>query len=264
LYVLDMYRFLIQGAAFLPPAILKHLDVRAGFDKGRLYRVVPEGFRRPRPPRLGQASTAELVALLEHANGWHRDTASRLLYQRQDRAAGAPLKNKPATAKSPLGRMHALYALDGLKALDVTTVLHGLRDDDPRVREHALRLAEPFASAAEVQSRLAQMCDDPDLRVRYQLAFSLGAVRGEMPTQALVKLAGRNGGDSWFRLAILSSVNGRAAEVLRRLLADREFRAAPQGRPLLLALAAVIGRANRADEIAALVQGLDALPAGEQ
>jgi putative heme-binding domain-containing protein len=175
-----------------------------------------------------------------------------------------PLQKLAAAAKSPLGRMHALYALDGLKALDVGTVLHGLRDDDPRVREHALRLAEPFASAAEVQTRLEQLCDDPDPRVRYQLAFSLGAVRGARPTQALVKLARRDGGDAWVRLAVLSSVNGRAAEVFRRLLADGEFRAAPHGRPFLLALAAVIGRTNRADEIAALARELDALPAGEQ
>ena len=60
--------------------------------------------------------------------------------------------------------MHALYALDGLKALDVATVLHGLHDPDARMREHALRLAESFESAPEVRSRLEQMGNDPDLR----------------------------------------------------------------------------------------------------
>src|SRR5438552_16267024 len=134
--------------------------------------------------------------------------------------------------------MHALYALDGLKALDAAAVLHGLHDPDSRVREHALRLAEPFESAPEVRARLEQMGDDPDLRVRYQLAFSLGAVRGEMPSRALVKLARRDGADSWFRLAVLSSINGRAGEVSRMLLADQEFRAAAYGRALLAGLAA--------------------------
>ena len=157
-----------------------------------------------------------------------------------------------------------MYALDGLKALDVATVVHGLHDPDAHVREHALRLAESFESAPEVRSRFEQMGDDPDLRVRYQLAFSLGAVRGEMPSRALVKLARRDGADSWFRLAILSSINGRAGEVFRMLLADQEFRAAAHGRELLAALASVIGAANRSDEVAALAQGLDALPEGEQ
>jgi putative heme-binding domain-containing protein len=259
-----MYRYLIEATEFMPPGIVKHLDVGAGFDRGRLYRIVPEGFRRPGPPRLGRAPTGELVALLEHPDGWHRDTASRLLYQRQDGSAVAPLRKLAFGGTTPLGRMHALYALDGLKALDVTAVLRGLHDPDSRVREHALRLAEPFESTPEIRARLERTTDDPDLRVRYQLAFSLGAVRGEMPGRALVKLARRDGGDPWFRLAILSSVNGRAGEVSGLLLADREFRATAHGRELQSALAAVIGGANRADEVAALARGIDALPRGEE
>ena len=44
LYVIDMYRELIEGAAFLPPQSLKHLDVASGIDRGRIWRIVPEGF----------------------------------------------------------------------------------------------------------------------------------------------------------------------------------------------------------------------------
>src|SRR5213080_2679855 len=100
-------------------------------------------------------------------------------------------------------------------------------------------------------NRLEHMTDDPDPSVRYQLAFSLGGVRGEMPNRALVTLARRDGRDSWFRLAILSSVNGRAGDVFRLALADKEFRGVAHGRQLLTGLAAVIGSANRPDEIAA-------------
>jgi putative membrane-bound dehydrogenase-like protein len=264
LYVVDMYRNLIEGAAFLPPAIVKHLDVSGGFDKGRLYRIVPEGFHRRRTPRLGKATTAELVALLEHANGWHRDTASRLLYQRQDRAAVAPLRRLAAGSRSPLGRMHALYALDGLKALDADMVLHGLRDPDAHVREHALRLAEQFAFDPEVRAQLVRMTDDPVLGVRYQLAFSLGAVPGDLPNHALARLARRDGGDPWCRLAVLSSVNTRAGDVFRLVLGDRDYRATDHGREMLGALATLIGSANRPKEVAAAVGGLNALPDGEE
>src|SRR5262249_24463076 len=159
-YVIDMYRNLIQGAAFLSPAIVKHLDVGGGFDMGRLYRVVPEGFRQPKQPRLSKATTAELVALLAPPNGWHRDTASRLLYHRQDQAAVPALKKLAAESDSPLGRLHALYALAGLKALDAATVLRGLCDPDAHVREHAVRLAEPFESSPEIRARLEQLTDD--------------------------------------------------------------------------------------------------------
>src|SRR5262249_25596976 len=126
LLVLDMYRELIEGAAFLAPIILKHIDVDGGIDKGRIYRIAPEAFKQPKPPRLGQATTAELVALLEHKNGWHRDTASRLLYQRQDPAAIVPLKKLAAESKTALGRLHALYALAGLNALESPQVLKAL------------------------------------------------------------------------------------------------------------------------------------------
>jgi len=264
LHVIDMYRELIEGAAFLPPQILKHMDVSAGVDRGRIYRIVHEDHKRRAAPRLGKAATAELVALLENANGWHRDTASRLIYQRQDAAAVAPLRKLAAESKSPLGRLHALYALDGLKRLEETVLLRALDDAEPRVREHALRLAERFASSPAIRARLEQMVTDADLRVRYQLAFSLGQFPGDLPTRNLVTLAKSDGKDAWFRLAILSSSNGRAGNLFRLVLADRKLRDETHGKSLLEALAAQIGAAGKKDELAAVVQGLDGLTDAEK
>jgi putative membrane-bound dehydrogenase-like protein len=264
LYIVDMYRELIEGAAFLPPQVLKHLDVSRGINRGRIYRIVPENFKRRPMPKLGKATTAELVALLEHANGWHRDTAARLLYQRQDRSAVEPLKRMAAASRSSLGRTHALYALAGLSALDTALVLQGLDDADPHVREQALRLAETFEAAPAIRARLEQMTGDPDLRVRYQLAFTLGSVQGTMPNQALARLARRDGGDPWFRLAVLSSVNGRSGEVFRLLISDKDFRSGSSGRALLSELAGQIGAANRANEVAAVIKAIDLLPGEEQ
>ena len=155
LWIIDMCRELIEGAAFLPPRILEHLDVASGVDRGRIWRVVPEGQRPNRRAVRGKATTAELVALLEHPNGWHRDTASRLLYQRQDQVAVPRLRKLAIHSKTPLGRAHALSALAGLGALDPDLVLVGLSDPEPHVRELALRLAEPFCRVeARVQDRL--------------------------------------------------------------------------------------------------------------
>lgn len=271
-YVVDMYRELIEGAAFLPPIILKHMDVGAGLDRGRIYRIVPDGLKRPPLPQLGKVSTAELVALLEHPNGWHRDTAARLLYQRQDAAAVAPLKKLAVGSKSSRGRVLALYALAGLNKLDHALVLRGLDDAEPRAREHALRLAERFESIPAIRAKLERMADDPDVNVRYQLAFSLGEVQGEMPTRALAALARRHAapadkddgqGSTWFRLAILSSTHDRAGGLFRLLIADREFRAQASGRALLGSLAAQIGMGGRADEVAEVMKGMHALAESE-
>jgi putative membrane-bound dehydrogenase-like protein len=264
LYVIDMNRELIETIVSLPPQILKHLDVASGVDHGRIYRIVPEGFKQPKIPKLGDATTPELVALLEHPNGWHRDTASRLLYQRQDRAAVAPLKKMAAESKVALGRAHALWALDGMQALDAATVLHALGDDEPRVREQALRLAERFASEPTVRDRLVKMTDDADLRVRYQLAFSLGELRGEEATRALARLARRDGADPWFRLAILSSSDDRAGGLFQLLAVDRDLRSTEPGRSLLSELASEIGAADRKADVGAAVKAIEDVPDAEK
>src|SRR5262245_16354934 len=113
LYIADMYREIIEALG-IPEEIAKHLDFDAGADMGRIYRVVPDGFKQPPAPRLSRASLEELVATLEHPNGWHRDTAARLIYERNDRTAAPMLVKLVTQSKSPLGRLHALYALNGL------------------------------------------------------------------------------------------------------------------------------------------------------
>lgn len=260
LYVVDMYRELIEGGAFLPPQLLKLVNVAGGIDRGRIWRIVPDGFTRRKPPQFGKATTAELVALLEHPNGWHRDTAARLLYQRQDQAAIAPLRKMANESKSPLGRMHAMHALDGLGALGSDQVIGALGDPDSRVREHALQLAERVGLSAELSRKLQALVNDPDPRVRYQLAFSLGAWPGDTSVSLLTRLAVKDGENPWVRLAILCSVNERGGAVFTALLGNPAYRATAGGKALLLALVAQIAAANRADEMAQVVRAIDAIP----
>jgi len=265
LYVIDMYRELIEGAAFLPPELLKHVDVAGGIDRGRIWRIVPTDFKRPKPPRLGNATTAELVALLEHPNGWHRDTASRLLYARQDKdAAVSALQQLTRESKSPLARMHALHALQGLKSLTSIEVIATLGDPHPRVREHALRLAEHFGLSAGLAKRFESLVNDLDPRVRYQLAFTLGSYRQESTTKLLARLALKDSDSPWMRLAVLCSARERGAAVFALLLADSDYRTSGGGKILLNALATQTGAANQKDEITTLVKAIDALPDSEK
>jgi putative membrane-bound dehydrogenase-like protein len=268
LYVVDMYRELIEGAAFLPPQLLKFVDVAGGIDRGRVWRVAPTKFERPRQPQLGKATTAELVALLESQNGWTRDTAARLLYQRQDKAAVEPLRRLAKESKSPLARTHALRALDGLQALARPLVTSALADESPRVREHALRLVDGFDLAAQsdplLMLRLKQLVNDPDARVRYQLAFTLGSIQATYPRALLAELAKRDGESAQVRFAILCSAKRHSALLFTELLADEKFRATAGGKSLLVALVAQTAGANRPDELADVVKALDALPGAEK
>ena len=258
LYVLDMYRELIEGAAFVAPQILKHMDPSAGADKGRIYRIAPDGFKFQAAPRLGDLATVELVKLFEHANVWHRDTASRLIYQRQDRAAVAPLKDLVQNSKSPLAQIMALYSLRGLNALEPALLLT-LKPAESKAREEILKLAEMYAGDADVREAVIAMADDADLRVRYQTAFTLGAFSGELATRGLARLTASDGANSWMQVAILSSIGNRRGEFLATLLKDAEARKSPHVRAIMGIVASQIGAANAQDDIALFVQQLDLL-----
>ncbi|MGE5194688.1 MAG: PVC-type heme-binding CxxCH protein, partial [Deltaproteobacteria bacterium] len=261
LYIIDVYREVIEHPASLPPVIKKHLDLTSGRDRGRIYRVVAEGFKQRKLPRLGSASTAELVAALGHRNGWHRDTAARLLYERQDREAIGPLKKNAASCPLPEGRMHALYVLAGLKSLTADVLLPRLADEHPRVRENAVRLAELLAAdSPEIRERLVTLTGDKDPRVRYQLAFTLGFLPAAGRTAALAKILKRDGGDRWVRLAAFSSLAEGAADVLTELAGDAPYRASATGRTVLAELASLIGVAARQNEVLAVLKVLDGFP----
>ena len=80
-----------------------------------------------------------------------------------------------------------------------------------------LRLAERFvADNLGLRLALRAMANDPQLRVRYQLAFSLGALRPGTPlrNELLLQLLQRDGRNPWFRLAIQSSLGAGAGHVI--------------------------------------------------
>ena len=253
LYIADMYREVIEHPWSLPPSIKKLLDLNSGNDRGRIYRVVPDGYRQPRLPRLGKASTRELVATLEHDNGWHRDTAARLLYERQDKAAVPLLVKLMEKSKSPLARMHALYALDGLGALKEVQVLTALNDSDATVREHAIKLSEKLfpngVPSAKLLAKLEELAGDPAVTVRYQLAFTLGEVKGPARIAPLAIIAKRDLDSSWTQAAILSSLAEGAGELFTKLSADANVTGSRDGQEFLRQVGILIGSKNRKEEI---------------
>lgn len=183
LYIADMYREIIEHPWSLPDSIKKHLDLNSGNDRGRIYRVVAENFQQRPRPQLSLLSTPELAALLEHPNGWHRDTAARLLYQRQDLSA-VPELERLATGTGLTGRVHALYALSGLAALQERHVIQAMRAAEPEFRVHGVRLSERFGvspSTALVEALTtvanASAPGAPFLFVDFQLAWTLGQIK---------------------------------------------------------------------------------------
>jgi putative membrane-bound dehydrogenase-like protein len=266
LYVADMYREVIEHPDSLPPIIKKHLDLNSGFDRGRIYRIAPKGFRARSMPDLGAMSPDELVSLLDHANAWHAETAQRLLFERADDDATPALRRLASDATAKTGRVRAMYVLRSYGALTEEDVVTGLDDESAEIRRHAVRLSESFSEpSGELQRKLAKLTRDPDPEVRYQLAFTLGTWDWPGRTGALADLARRDSRDPWMRAALMTSLHAGAGEVIGRLLADAEYAAEPGGGKFLGLLARQAGIGGDAADVQACVRTLDALPqAGER
>ncbi|MEM1247004.1 MAG: c-type cytochrome [Acidobacteriota bacterium] len=195
LTVIDMYRGILQHrqyvTTFLRKQILeRQLDRPLGL--GRIYRIV----REDRPidhsrPRL--ATMEDRLEALEHANGWHRDTAQRLLVEAEDPASIAPLR-KLAQSGARLPRVHALWTLHGLQSagvsgLDLPLVRTALESPDAPVRQTALRLIDGLSTAdrQELEGPLRTMLS-ADVAEAQRAAFALGDIDSDSARAALVKL----------------------------------------------------------------------------
>ncbi len=258
LYIVDMYREVIEHPWSIPEAIKKHIDLNSGSNRGRIWRVVPENFKRPALPKFATLSSAQLAGHLDHPNGWVRETAARLLYERADRRAAAAIENVLSRSPSPLGRIHALYALDGLLALNNQHLLTALGDADERVREHAIKLCEGPLAGGSGQSalgpRLLAMTTELPPRVRFQLALTLGEVRSPARAKALAELIRHDADNPLMRAAVLNSLTDGAGEVFNALVHDVRFRGKPGSDEFLRQLAELIGARNVHGEVRAVLE----------
>jgi putative membrane-bound dehydrogenase-like protein len=223
IWVADMYRKVLEHPHWLPPGWEKAVDVRAGHDRGRIYRVYPADKEPRRWPRLDRLDTAGLVALLDSTNGWLRDKAQQMLVRRRDPAAVAALEEKAQRA-SALGRLHALCTLDGLGSLKPRVLVRALGDTHPGVRRHAVRLSETAAARVPaVEAALLKRVDDPDPFVLVQLAYTLGTWDTTACGKALGRLLRQRTGDPYLVAAALSSLTGKnLAAVVKAVLASPE------------------------------------------
>lgn len=201
LHICDMYREVIEHPWSIPDEIKKHIDLNNGNDRGRIYRIVPEGWQRTkgeeRRGNIAGASTKKLVMLLSHPNGWHRDTAQRLLFERQDKAA-VPMLEKTLSEDNTLAKLHAMNALESLGALTAAHVVRAAKDNDAQVREAALRRVSKLDEAT-----LASLAADTSPRVRFQAA--LAAPKTPSRDGWLAKMARQGLNGKWMEAAVLGN-----------------------------------------------------------
>jgi putative membrane-bound dehydrogenase-like protein len=258
LYVVDMYRAVIEHPEFMPAELKTRPDLTLGRDRGRIWRIVPDA---PSPaaarPRLSNASARELAALLAHPGGWWRTTARRLLLDRPD--AEQPLLSAAVESPQAQARMLALWLLSARGELSAELAVRMLTDPHPRVRENAAQVAETFLAGPQadfVGVRLAALASDPDPAVRYHAALALGAWRDPRALTALADIAAAGADDPWTRAAVAAGLAGRAGRLLSLLMADRLGEPAPDRLRLVRDLGELLGAGRDPAEIAAALTDL--------
>jgi putative membrane-bound dehydrogenase-like protein len=238
LYVVDFYRELVEHPLYVADEKLRaEVNWRHGSERGRIWRILraeKSALAAERRPQLSGASSDELVNLLGHPVGWWRNTAQRLLVERQDRTAVPQLRALLADSRSPLARLHALHTLDGLDAIGATnspgddsadadtlalddpSLRHALKDADPHVRQHAVRLA---ALRKKNVDELLDLANDLDSCVRFQLALAIGPSNDPRAASALATLLERDDSPA-LRRALMCGIGRNPWPLMRELLED--------------------------------------------
>jgi hypothetical protein len=223
IYIVDMHRGIIQHKAY----ISQYLSEQLGNKKldtlqnaGRILKVVSKTNKLNSIPDLSKASSKDLVALLSHPNGWLRDRSQQLLIQKNDKTivkdliALTKINNDFSTA------IHALYVLDGLKALTFGTLTEVIKQSkQPEVIAHALGLSELFASVQNSSSMkalciqlLSQNNDVTDLYLAYSLNNWLKADNTFLTI--LSQIEKKHAEKRIYQEAIVSSVEGKEEQYL--------------------------------------------------
>jgi putative membrane-bound dehydrogenase-like protein len=210
LWIVDMYRQVIEHPRWIPSNRLAQLDVRAGDNKGRIYRV----YRKDGPPRrirnLTKLPTPELALALDSPSGTERDRVHRELLNRDDRTALSNLRQLASKDSRPSVRVQAAFAIDSLAGMtpqELGDRLH--RESDPQARAGLLRLAGHTPNVLmEIQGGLR----DDDMSVRFQAVLAMHG--HDAAAQHLLQMLPEAATNLWMRSALLSSSAACAGKLL--------------------------------------------------
>lgn len=170
IWVIDFYSFIIQHnpTPNLQSAGIEATTGRGGAYQtennlrdqkhGRIYRVVWKDGHRSPVKSLAKATVSEWVEALDSGNQFWSLTAQGLIVDGKETNAVPALRKRVRSGSGGTGAIHALWALEGLGALDKETHQAALLARDPALRRNAVRALPPnevgrqlFFSSAVIQ-----------------------------------------------------------------------------------------------------------------
>lgn len=222
LYVVDMYRAVIEHPQFMPTELKSRPDLLLGRDRGRIYRIHGTAVGPHKPVNLAETGSLTLIGLLGDRDAWIRETAARLLLERRDSSVRDKLITVARASDSPLAQVHALWLLQGLGLLEPKNVVSALSSSDADVRRQGVKLAAAWMDQEDVRESVRKLADDDECQVRFQVALSLAPAHSQADEEALWKIMRQDISDLWIRRAITIASGARADELVLRLLNQAE------------------------------------------
>ena len=255
LYVVDYYRQIIEHPEWMGEEVVKSGELYNGHDRGRIYRITSTNSKTAdwtKGLKLGDFSNEQLVEQLSNKNGWWRLNAQRLLLDRKDKAIVPALEKMAQQTNSPLGRLHALWTLEGMHELKPEIIQQALKDPVVGIRKNAIQLAELHLESPGLQQVLLSLQDDPDAKVRFQLLCTLGSIDKPEALQVRNKLLFRDINDKWVQFGALSGSIYHTASLLDVVL-DSFRKAVPAHASMVQRLSAITASGKNTSGIHQLI-----------
>ncbi len=256
IYVVDYYRQIIEHPEWMAEDVVKSGELYNGVDKGRIYRITPKGtkpYGLSKELKSADLSNAQLIKRLADPNIWWRRNAQRLLIDRNASSEVLALEQMVVTEKNAVGRLHALWTLEGLGLLKPSVIISALKDQTAGVRENAVKLSEAFEDDLAIRNALYSLKDDRNAKVRFQLLCTLGFIDTEESAQAREKLLFKDMEDPWVQIAALSATPSSKGNLLSAVL-NRFEKSKPAYVSLVERLSNMAGAGGTPEEVRSAVK----------
>lgn len=231
MYVIDIYRKVIEHPEWIPDEIEKTLDMKAGTKQGRIYRITPlksvETFDFKTLKKLsGQ------ISALSNPNQWVRNTAHRLIMENTIALKTETKLRKLLSSENTFARLHALWILGYSGKLNYEELKSALKDKIPEIRENVLKICETYFSKNElILLESLKLLKDNDQRVRMQAALSISTLEESFPiykknTQKIYNAiinAAKLPMDDWNIAALTIVSKSKSAEIFGLLLKQKSI-----------------------------------------
>ena len=208
-YLVDMYRDVIEHPEWIPDEIEETLDLFAGREKGRIYKISPNsGLAKMVLPDF--TKNEGLVQGLSHQNQWIRLTAQRLVIEQPLPERIDAIEKLVSNTDNELALLHGLWILSETGRMTPEHLLHAWESSEPYLRENVLKMIETLGSPNDlVYTILRDGIMDPHPRVRMRACLAASTLddsffekhQDELVNQSITSI-NELSTDSWNALSI--------------------------------------------------------------